>query len=185
MAGPDECWVWTGGKFDFGYGACWDGDRTTQAHRVSWVLAHGHLPPKTCVLHKCDNPPCVNPAHLFLGSRSDNTADMIRKGRAKLTGPITPATGDRNGSRTSPESRPKGSAVKTSKLTLAQVLEIRRLRADGLERNAVAAQFGIAPGHVSQITSGRAWRHSMPGSETPEPPAPHEPGRPDTPEAAA
>ena len=81
------CWIWTGATARFGYGHFRDkGWRSspTPAHRFSWVLLHGPVPAKLCVLHSCDNPPCVRPQHLFLGTKKTNTHDMIAKGRANL-----------------------------------------------------------------------------------------------------
>lgn len=79
-----KCWVWTGAKAHKGYGAIsGEGFRSKRdlAHRVSWRLHHGDVPQGLWVLHKCDNPPCVRPDHLFLGTSQDNHADMMRKGR--------------------------------------------------------------------------------------------------------
>lgn len=80
--GPDECWEWTAAKDDDGYGAFGvNGSRDIhKAHRVSWLLQNG-IWPIDCLLHKCDNTSCVNPSHLFEGSRSDNMEDKTRKGR--------------------------------------------------------------------------------------------------------
>lgn len=157
--GPDDCWLWTGGLFGFGYGACWYEGRTTQAHRLSWEMAHGPIPDGLAVLHRCDNPPCVNPSHLFLGTLADNTYDMMRKGRARLVGTGTPSLGDQNGSRTRPDRRPRGDAVKTSKLTTAQAEEIIRLASAGVARKEIAVRFGIHPLHVSRIYRGGCWKH--------------------------
>lgn len=76
-----DCWVWIGCKNPKGYGQFWGQDKMIGAHRYSWILKKGSIPNDLCVLHKCDNPPCVNPDHLFLGTQSDNMKDMAQKGR--------------------------------------------------------------------------------------------------------
>ena len=84
----NSCWIWTGATADWGYGTISIRHGVMRgAHRVSWELHYGSMPHAVCVLHKCDNPPCVRPDHLFLGSLKDNTQDMLAKGRhiVKLT----------------------------------------------------------------------------------------------------
>ena len=81
--GPSECWEWTATLDGGGYGRIKSGGKLDGAHRVSWELHHGKIPVDRWVLHRCDNRKCVNPAHLFLGTRGDNVSDMVQKGRAK------------------------------------------------------------------------------------------------------
>lgn len=99
--GPDACWPWTAHTRRRGYGCIRLPGRNVVAHRYAWALTHGAEPtPDRFVCHRCDNPPCCNPAHLFLGDAAANMADMASKGRA--------ATGDRHGSKTHPERVPRG-----------------------------------------------------------------------------
>ncbi len=78
------CWLWYGGVGVFGYGEIWNGARNMAAHRFAYQNLVGPIPEGLCVLHKCDVPQCVNPEHLFLGTKKDNTWDMILKGRSRL-----------------------------------------------------------------------------------------------------
>lgn len=88
--GTEACWPWTGGRdFKDGRGRFWIAGTTEYAPRLVWTFVHGEIPEKLHVLHKCDNPPCCNPQHLFLGTLSDNTQDMLRKGRGRY-GPNRP-----------------------------------------------------------------------------------------------
>lgn len=84
--GPDECWEWTASRTPQGYGKIGrrKGESPAIASRVSWEMHNGPIPDGLHVLHRCDNPPCVNPAHLFLGTNADNQRDMRAKGRGRL-----------------------------------------------------------------------------------------------------
>lgn len=77
----DGCWEWTGSRTNKAYGQFYDGLRGVRAHRYSWEIEHGAIPSGACVLHRCDDPICVRPDHLFLGSHAENMADMTTKRR--------------------------------------------------------------------------------------------------------
>ena len=130
---PNDCWEWTMGSTPKGYGQIRDSGRTLLAHRVSWALAHGPIPAGLCVLHHCDNPPCVNPTHLFLGTRTDNARDCGRKGR-----------------------RPKGSAHGRAKLTEA---DVRMIRTSDEKTSVLAKRLGVDRTTVGYARRGRTWQH--------------------------
>lgn len=135
--GADACWVWTGGREGGGYGQLSFRGTWVKAHRLSWEIHNGFPPGALCTLHRCDNPPCVNPAHLFLGTRADNNRDKAEKGRAC-----------------------KGERSVRSKLTDKAVREIRAMLAGGATTRATAAHFGIRNhGLMSQIRHGKRWGH--------------------------
>ena len=107
--GPDECWEWLADKELKGYGRFKVAGRVIKAHRFAWELENGEVPKDLCVLHKCDVPSCVNPAHLFLGTRGDNNRDCIRKGRGgSQTHPELLPRGDQHWTRLYPEKVPRG-----------------------------------------------------------------------------
>lgn len=156
------CWLWTSSITGTGYGTISLGGRADgreQAHRVAWELYRGSIPPGLCVLHRCDNRLCVNPDHLFLGTKADNTHDMLAKGRE--------ARGARHGSRTKPEEfregcrrgGMKGEAHHQARLTEDLVAQIRRRVASGATSEAVAAEFGVAGSTIRRIAARKLWRH--------------------------
>ncbi len=133
---PSGCWEWQGAKIAAGYGRVWLNGRAGKAtfvHRVTYAMEHGPVPAGMKVLHHCDNPPCCNPWHLFLGNTAANMADRDAKGRQ--------ARGERQGS---------------AKLTAADVLLIR---ASNETHTAMARRFGVSRRAVAFVASRHHWRH--------------------------
>jgi hypothetical protein len=138
------CWLWFGGTDRDGYGVIMFGRKTLTAHRVSYALVHGQIPPGMLVMHSCDVPRCVNPAHLSLGTIKDNNRDMTRKGRLK---------------RPAPEFLPRGSRSAQAKLTALQVLKIRSRVMAGESQSKLAAEFGVSQATVNKIILRETWKH--------------------------
>lgn len=136
VAKTNGCWNWTAARDLHGYGALRVAGRVVGAHRHSYALANGPIPPGHHVLHHCDNPACVRPDHLFLGSRAENMGDMVRKGRQ--------AKGERNGQ---------------AKLTAEQVGEIR---SSDLPQFRLADIYGVSNQQISLIKSGKRWKEAAP-----------------------
>lgn len=146
--GPDECWEWMRGKLGrpgFGYGRFWYAGKTRQAQRFSWAIAN-NVPILTLrndqqVCHHCDNPPCVNPKHLFLGTTQENTKDSVAKGRHGI--------GDQN-----------GRAVLSEE-------DVMQIREHGIhsrkDRRALAKKYGVHPNTITSVIEGKLWDH-LPGS---------------------
>jgi hypothetical protein len=131
--GPDSCWPWTRGRSTDGYGRVYPpkGRQAVPAHRVAFELAGGTVEPGEEILHSCDNPPCVNPAHLRRGSHAENMAEMAGRGRS--------AAGSRN---------PR------TKLSSDQVEEVRQMARSGLLQRDIAARFGVSRPFVSRLIRG-------------------------------
>jgi len=140
--GPDECWPWTGSRSRHGYGRIGLGGkrgRVEIASRVSWELSHGPIPDGMGVLHRCDNPSCVNPAHLFLGTQADNVADMYAKGRGN---------------------RPRGEAHTCARFTVDQVLSIRQsYAAGGISQRELGERYGVSHRAIGRLVAGKTWSH--------------------------
>lgn len=126
---PTICWEWCASlKNHYGYGGFRDNGRVILAHRYSWELTYGLIPDNLCVLHKCDNPKCVRPCHLFLGTISDNSIDMFEKNR--------------------------GNNVLQSK----DIIRIRKLYRTGKwTQKELANKYGVARGTVSDIVTKKTW----------------------------
>jgi len=135
-----DCWEWDGSRSLSGYGviAAEKRGRVYLAHRLSWEIHHGPIPAGLCVLHRCDNPPCVNPRHLWLGTKADNNRDRGEKGRGR-------------------ESRQSGLDNPGAKLTEGEAREVVALVAAGWTQQAVADKFGISQPQVSRIVRGESW----------------------------
>jgi hypothetical protein len=136
----EGCWVWEGVRSD-GYGVLYDSDtkRQERTHRLSYALAYGPIPVGLYVLHRCDNPPCVRPDHLFLGTHLDNIADMVAKGRV--------ARGERNA---------------WAQLTEAAVVYIRTSRDSGVPAAVLAAEIGVSERTIRKVDVGLRWAHVGP-----------------------
>lgn len=133
---PDGCWPWLGGKFHGGYGSVtFEGRRHVRSNRIAFELAVGPIPAGMLVCHRCDNPPCCNPAHLFLGTPADNSADMSAKGRG---------------------TKRRGEAMPAALLTEAQV---RIIRTRPASIRTMARRFGVRPSTIDGVLARRTWRH--------------------------
>jgi hypothetical protein len=135
----DECWEWQAGRNAGGYGTFGTNHKSYLAHRFSWEIHYDKIPSGLCVLHQCDNPPCVNPDHLFLGNRLINKRDSIIKGRMKIL---------------------RGESHSCAVLNEDDVHEIRRLYATGkYTQREIAERFEVGRSQIANILCGLAWTH--------------------------
>lgn len=143
--GPDACWLWIGSRNWQGRGLFWFGKLPLNAPRVMWELTKGQpLPEMVC--HRCDNPTCVNPDHLFAGTHADNMRDRSDKMRH--------AHGERHG---------------CAKLTEDDVAEIRRSYISGspeFGQHVLARRYGVHPATIRRVVSGKTWRHHAPSTRS-------------------
>ena len=127
---PDACWPWLRGLFSTGYGGVWYKGKNWYTHRVAWELTNGPIPEGLCCLHSCGNPPCCNPAHLRLGTSTDNMRDCVKEGHGG--GPM---------------------------LTWEEVRELRaRYKAKWGAQTALAARYGVSPRTVCSIVNNKTWK---------------------------
>lgn len=135
---PNGCWLWSTHVNARGYGRIWDGSKVVSAHRLSYELHSGPIPPGIFVCHRCDEPICVNPDHLFLGTHAENVADCKAKGRTR-----------------------KGIHHKSAKLTEDAVRMIREAIAIGDRQVDIGNRFGVSQKCVSMIKRGVTWSHVL------------------------
>ena len=145
------CWEWVGCRNKTGYGLFRLEGRSRLAHRVSWLLNGGLIPGRLFVCHRCDNPACVRPSHLFLGSQSDNMGDAKRKGRM--------ASGEKSSMRLHPDRIARGVRRWNAKLTDKSVLEIRQAAGSGVAFKKLASRFHVHQSQISRIVAGKRWKH--------------------------
>ena len=131
-----RCWEWQGRKDPDGYGGLSVGDFPVRAHRIMYEVVKGPIPDGLFVCHKCDNPGCCNPAHLFLGTMDDNNNDRDSKGRT-----------------------PKGENTAMAILTEKNVIEIKELIKKGLKNQEIGDMYGVTRGAIYRIRCGKNWKH--------------------------
>lgn len=139
MKGPDDCWEWQASKNERGYGRFYNEDRMFPAHLVAWELTNGPIHNGFHALHKCDNPPCCNPGHLFSGTQSDNMIDMVEKGR---------------------DNPQRGEKSPNAKLKTEDVMNIRKIfQTSMVTKTHLANQYNVSLSLIKAIIGYRAWKH--------------------------
>lgn len=129
------CWIWTISQCSKGYGQVWYNGKLIRAYQLSWILSNGPIPKGLCVCHSCDTPLCINPRHLFLGTRADNQRDMCNKGRLINL---------------------KGSAHGMALLTESQVIDIRASDESYL---TLSKKYGVGKSAIASIKTRKNWKH--------------------------
>lgn len=163
------CWVWTRCLNHNGYGEFQYFGKRTHTHRVSWLLAHGPIPDGMLVCHACDNPACVNPEHLWLGTHKQNAQDAKSKGRLPVgdnhysrTNPEKLARGDRTRLGRNPELAIRGDAHVLTKIPDAEVPNIHARYRAGEPMTAIAATYNCDPSNIALIVKGKSRKHLFP-----------------------
>lgn len=141
IGAPDECWPWLRGRTGSGYGRVRVGKIVVYTHRYAYALTHGAIPDGFVVCHKCDNPPCCNPAHLQPGTPAENMRDRDSKGRAACIGP-------------------RSQNVNTAKLTPADAVAIRRRFSAGEKPTSIAKDYPVALGNIYCVIHRQTWRNA-------------------------
>jgi hypothetical protein len=133
----DSCWIWTGYKDGKGYGRIGYNGKVEKPHRVSWMIANGEIPEGMFVCHHCDNPSCVNPEHLFLGTNNDNQRDMYNKGRGNKS---------------------HGEQHYRAKLTIEVADLIRKMYSTGcFSQRTLAKIFSVARAQIGAVINNKRW----------------------------
>ena len=135
----DTCWLWTANKNEDGYGAFYFNKKDRKAHRVAYELWNGEIPADMCVRHTCDEPSCVNPAHLLVGTHTENMRDKVERGRQRTNPPL-------------------GENHKLSKITDDEVREIRVLRGF-YSQTELGKMYNISKSQVYRIYHKKNWKH--------------------------
>ena len=147
------CWLWWGYKDTSGYGRL-QLNRSTPAHRISYVLHYGEQPGDALVCHICNNPPCVNPHHLYAGTAAENSRDAV------VAGTLFTAYGDAHWSRRMPQKVARGERVGGSKLTTLDVYNIRAEYADGgVSYSELGRRYGVTHQAVRNLVLRKTWKH--------------------------
>lgn len=149
IGASDQCWEWTRSRVPGGYGQfALISHRPIGAHRVAWLFTFGAIADGLYVLHRCDNPPCCNPAHLFLGTQRDNMHDLTAKRRRPR--------GDQHWSRRMPDLVMRGDRHVSSVLTTEAV---RLIRTSNASADDLARLYGVLPHHIRRIRRRERWKH--------------------------
>lgn len=151
VPGIGKCWLWTGATDRYGYGNLKSFGKGL-AHRISFEIKNGLIEHGKSICHRCDNPACVNPDHLFIGTHKENMMDAAKKGRM--------ASGERNGTKTKPETRPRGELCSFAKLNEHAVKELRKeYSMGGITMEKIALKHGITTVTAWKVINRKSWAH--------------------------
>lgn len=142
LSDEDSCWIWLGPPDRYGYGRIQVDGKTERAHRMSYRVHVGEIPPGMNICHTCDTPACINPHHLFPGTQADNIADKIAKGRGRSL---------------------KGDECRNAILSERDVQDVFAEKARGDRVESIAAARGVSTSTVYKILQGHSWKHITKG----------------------